>query len=152
MYDNDANMTIVPNSIANHFIPGSQCYTNDLARTPSAPIIQGRMMEAQMLVHGLETLQRWTGVEVMTKSKCKVPATIVAYSCFMNAVDRMDKICSTNITQQKTIAYNYVDEVKRKHGSLPYSTTLRLKKKLEASNRGTPSKRIIIWEALKVLL
>jgi hypothetical protein len=115
-------------------------YTNDLAGTPSAPIIQGCTMEAQTLVHGLETLHRWTGVEVMTRSKFRVPATIVAYNSFMNAVDRMDQIRSTNITQRRekrlhmTMWTMFLDlaihnayciflnsasgEVKRKHQSL----------------------------------
>ena len=76
-------------------------YTNDLSGTPSASVLQGNTMEAQRLVHGLATLRRWVGVEVLSRSKFQVPATIVAYNTFMNAVDRMDQLRSTNITQSR---------------------------------------------------
>ena len=64
-------------------------------------IREGSTLEAQRLVHGLAMLRRWVGNEVLTRTKFQVPATIVAYNTFMNAVDRMDQLRSTNITQHR---------------------------------------------------
>ena len=38
---------------------------------------------------------------MLSRSKFHVPATIAAYNTFMNAVDHMDQLRSTNITQHQ---------------------------------------------------
>ena len=73
-------------------------YANDLvAATPFRPIIDGADAdEAVMCVTGLAKLHRWTGTETMLYTPFDVPAIIVAYNMFMNSVDRMDQLRSTN--------------------------------------------------------
>lgn len=76
-------------------------YTNDLAKTPSEPILDMNDEEAISCVHGLCTVHRWTGNEVLHRKEFHVPAIIGAYNKFMNSVDRMDQRRSTNPTQRK---------------------------------------------------
>ena len=66
-------------------------YTNDLASSPSIPIIDGSTPEARSAVHGLAILSRWTGKEIFHRTNFLVPSPIVAYNLFMNSVDRMDQ-------------------------------------------------------------
>ena len=73
-------------------------YTTDLAATPTRPLIDGTDAEAIMCVNGLAALGRWTGNESMSRTTFQVPAIIVAYNTFMNSVDRMDQLRSTNAT------------------------------------------------------
>lgn len=75
-------------------------YTNDLHATPSTFILRGNTEEAIRCVHGLEKLQRWTGIESLHRTTLNVPAPIVAYNLFMNSVDRMDQRRSTNPTRR----------------------------------------------------
>ena len=63
--------------------------------------MEGNTNEAITCVHGLSTLERWTGIETMTKKRFKVPATLVAYSNFMNGVDRADQMRMVNPSQRK---------------------------------------------------
>ncbi len=62
-------------------------YRNDLATTPSQPILDPTSEEAVMAVHGLGGIKRWTGTEVLNRTTLQVPAIICAYSHFMNSVD-----------------------------------------------------------------
>jgi hypothetical protein len=57
--------------------------------------------EAIKLCRGVAKLHRWTGTEVLNRSSFLVPAPIIAYNMFMNGVDRMDQLRSTNITQRR---------------------------------------------------
>ena len=66
-------------------------YTNDLASSPSVPILDGSEPEARSAVHGLAILSRWTGKEIFHRTLFSVPSPIVAYNMFMNSVDRMDQ-------------------------------------------------------------
>ena len=75
-------------------------YTNTLALTPPDNIISGNTNEAVKCVNGLAKLSRWFGSETMTPTVMKVPAPIVAYNQYMNAVDRLDQLRSTNATKR----------------------------------------------------
>ena len=76
-------------------------YTNDLAGTPSEPILDGGTDEAIALVRGLSPLKRWTGSETLHRTTFLVPAIIVAYNMYMNSVDRADQKRSTNPTKRR---------------------------------------------------
>ncbi|POM75332.1 LOW QUALITY PROTEIN: Hypothetical protein PHPALM_7578 [Phytophthora palmivora] len=76
-------------------------YTNDLAGTPSQDVLPGHSQEAIQLCCGLAPLQRWTGDQVMHRKTFQVPAMIVAYNLFMNGVDRVDQLRSTNPIRRK---------------------------------------------------
>ena len=66
-------------------------YTNDLAFTPDADILQGKDLQAINAVHGLAPLKRWCGTESMQGTTILVPAPIVAYNMFMGSVDIIDQ-------------------------------------------------------------
>lgn len=53
------------------------------------------------LLNGLVKLSRWTGTESCHRTNFQVPAIIVSYNMFMNVVDRMDQIRSTNNTRRR---------------------------------------------------
>ncbi|GMF49481.1 unnamed protein product [Phytophthora fragariaefolia] len=76
-------------------------YPNDLAGTPSQHLLPGDSQEAIQLCHGLAPLRRWTGDQVMHRKTIHVPAIIVAYNLFMNAVDRVDQLRRTNLIRRK---------------------------------------------------
>ena len=76
-------------------------YTNDLASTPPSAILDGTDEDAIFCVNGLAELERWTGTESMSRTKFMVPSIIVAYNIFMNSVDRMDQLRSTNPTRRR---------------------------------------------------
>ena len=76
-------------------------YTNDLAHTPSAAILDCSDEESILCVNGLAELERWTGTECMSRKKFMVPSIIVAYNMFMNSVDCMDQLRSTNPTRRR---------------------------------------------------
>ena len=76
-------------------------YSNDLADTPPPVICGAENADAVRCVHGLSSLERWTGNEIYHKTKLLVPAVIVAYNIFMNSVDRFDQYRQTNITQRR---------------------------------------------------
>ena len=78
-------------------------YSNDLSGTPSHPIMDGTSPEAIKCVHGLSQLQRWTGVEVLHRTKFDVPTIIVAYNRYMNCIDRLDQGLATAPTKHKEI-------------------------------------------------
>jgi hypothetical protein len=76
-------------------------YSNDLAFTPSQDFLEMESQEAINCCHGLATCERWLGPEHGHRTQLKVPAPIVAYNKYMNAVDRMDQMRSTNPTCRK---------------------------------------------------
>ena len=80
-------------------------YTNDLASSPSVPILDGSEREAQLAVHGLSELTRWTGKEIFHRTTFSVPSHIVAYNLFMNSVDRMDQKRSALPCKRKENVY-----------------------------------------------
>ena len=75
-------------------------YCNCLKLTPPAEITIGNDEEAIKCVNGMGTIQRWTGKETMHRTNLSVPAIIVAYNNYMNSVDRMDHIRSSNPTRR----------------------------------------------------
>jgi len=74
-------------------------YSNDLNGTPTEAIMDGSCELAQSICHGVSHVHRWTGVEIMKWTAFLVPAPIVAYNLFMNGVDKMDQLQSTNMTR-----------------------------------------------------
>ncbi|KAG6943184.1 hypothetical protein JG688_00017736 [Phytophthora aleatoria] len=76
-------------------------YTNDLASTPSQRVLSSESPEAIWLCRGLAPLRRWTGDRVMHRKTFQVSAMIVAYNLFMNGVDRVDQLRSTNPIRRK---------------------------------------------------
>jgi len=74
-------------------------YSNDQKGTPTEAIMDGSCELAQSICHGVSHVHRWTGVEIMKQTAFLVPAPIVAYNLFMNGVDRMDQLRSTNMTR-----------------------------------------------------
>ena len=76
-------------------------YTNDLAQTPSKPILYSTEAEAVTCVHGLAKMKRWTKKDIYHRSEYMVPSIIVAYNIFMNSVDRFDQYRQTYITLRR---------------------------------------------------
>ncbi|KAK1938850.1 hypothetical protein P3T76_008925 [Phytophthora citrophthora] len=76
-------------------------YTNDLAGTMTEPMLPGTSTEVVRLCRGLAPLRRWTGDQVMHRKTFQAPATVVAYNIFMNGVDRVDQLRSTNPIRRK---------------------------------------------------
>ena len=76
-------------------------YTNDLKETPYARICEGENARAIRAVHGVVDIERWTGGETVGRSRIKCPAIIVSYQFFMNGVDRVDQLRSTNPIKRK---------------------------------------------------
>lgn len=76
-------------------------YTNDLASTPTARVLDGESSEAIACCHGLYPMKRWTGNEVMHRETSFVPAVVAAYNIAMNGVDRGDQLRSTNPARRK---------------------------------------------------
>ena len=76
-------------------------YTNDLKETPYARICEGENARAIQAVHGVVDIERWTGGETVGRSRIKCPAIIVSYQFFMNGVDRVDQLRSTNPIKRK---------------------------------------------------
>ncbi|KAK1946029.1 hypothetical protein P3T76_003077 [Phytophthora citrophthora] len=71
-------------------------FTNDLAGTLSQRVLAGDSREAIHLCRNLAPLQRWTGDQVPHRKTFQVPAMVAAYNLFMNGVDRVDQLRSTN--------------------------------------------------------
>jgi hypothetical protein len=76
-------------------------YSSDLNSSQTEPIMDSSDSRAVECVHGLAIMYRWTGSEVLNRTPFPVPAPIVAYNAFMNAVDRMDQVRSTLRTQRR---------------------------------------------------
>lgn len=69
-------------------------YTNNLACTSQNRI--HKMNEHVVYgVHDQEPLQRWTGDDAVRRKTLQVPPLIVAYTIFMNRVERFYQIRST---------------------------------------------------------
>ena len=52
-------------------------------------------------VRGLVDIERWVGTETIGRSRIQCPSIIVSYQFFMNGVDRVDQMRSTNPTKRK---------------------------------------------------
>ena len=76
-------------------------YTNDLSKTPSTNILYSNSPEAVECVQGLAALRRWTGDKNLHWKVYQVPAPIIVYNLYMNAVDIMDQSRSTNALKWK---------------------------------------------------
>jgi hypothetical protein len=76
-------------------------YTNDLKHTPAEDISPMTSEDAIEAVHGVHYISRWTGVEVLHRSKIPAPSVLVAYNVFMNSVDLMDQRRAVNPTKRK---------------------------------------------------
>jgi hypothetical protein len=83
-------------------------YTNDLAGTPPEPISDASNAKTVACVHGLASLFRWTGQEILSRREFQVPTIIIAYNVFRNGVDRMDQIRSTNPVKQKEMHVRFI--------------------------------------------
>jgi hypothetical protein len=70
-------------------------YCNDLAYTPPSDVNYADDPVTIDCVRGLAPLPRWTGTEIIRRSVIMVPAPIVAYINFMNAVDKVDQVRSS---------------------------------------------------------
>ncbi|KAG6945714.1 hypothetical protein JG688_00016426 [Phytophthora aleatoria] len=71
-------------------------YTNDLAGTPSQRVLSGGSAAAIWLFRGHAPLWRWTLDRVLHRKTFHVPAMVVAFNLFMNGVDRVEHLRSTN--------------------------------------------------------
>lgn len=70
-------------------------YTNDLNDTPRQDS-EGQYEYTVMCVHKLSPLNRWLETEAMKRTTIYVPAPVVAYNLFMNSVDDLSQLWSTN--------------------------------------------------------
>lgn len=76
-------------------------FSNDMNGTPREDIIIGSLDSNRKYVHGLASIKRWNGLEILHRATVHVPAVIVVYNIFMNYVDRMDQIRSASPTRRK---------------------------------------------------
>ncbi|OWZ04720.1 LOW QUALITY PROTEIN: hypothetical protein PHMEG_00023331 [Phytophthora megakarya] len=76
-------------------------YTNDLASTPSARVLDGENSEAISCCHGLYPIRRWTENRVLYRKTFMAPAMVAAYSIAMNGVDCVDHVRCTNPSMRK---------------------------------------------------
>lgn len=73
-------------------------YTNDLYQALSVPILHDDDPEAILCVCGLTKIYQWTGNEIMTCTAFNVLSFVVGYNLYMNAVNCLDQMRSTNKT------------------------------------------------------
>jgi hypothetical protein len=76
-------------------------YSNDLRTTPSTRILNGSSDEAVACCHGRYPIQRWTDDCVQHRKIFMAPTVIAIYNRFMNGVDRVDQLRSTNPTRRR---------------------------------------------------
>jgi hypothetical protein len=76
-------------------------YSNDLKHTPVEDISPSTSQDAIDAVHGVHFISRWTGVEMLHRSRIPAPSLLVAYNVFMNSVDLMDQRRAVNPTKRK---------------------------------------------------
>ncbi|KAK1935571.1 hypothetical protein P3T76_010266 [Phytophthora citrophthora] len=76
-------------------------YTNDLAGTLAQRVLAGDSREVIYLCRNFAPHQRWTGDQVLQLKTFQVPAMVAAYDLFMNGVDRVDQLRSTNTIRRK---------------------------------------------------
>ena len=72
-----------------------------MANTPYARICDSSDDRCVETVKGLVAIERWTGSEHIGRSRINCPAIIVSYQLFMNGVDRVDQMRSTNPTKRR---------------------------------------------------
>ena len=78
-------------------------YSNDLSGTLHVEVMDENNADAIQLVHGLSPLYCWTGSDIMNRKIFQLPTVIVAYNIYVNAVNQMDKLQSTNTTWRKEL-------------------------------------------------
>ncbi|POM78669.1 Hypothetical protein PHPALM_3774 [Phytophthora palmivora] len=71
-------------------------YSNDLRATPSSRTLSCTSSEAVECCHGLYPIQRWTADCMLRRKPFMAPTVIAVYDRFMNGVDRVDQLRSTN--------------------------------------------------------
>lgn len=76
-------------------------YSNDLHATPSVRTLPGTSDEAVACCHGLYPIQRWTDDRVLHRKIFMAPTVVAVYNRFMNGVDRVDQLRSTNPTRRR---------------------------------------------------
>jgi len=76
-------------------------YSNDLLNTPRRRISLDSDDGTIETVRGLVDIERWVGTETIGRSRIQCPSIIVSYQFFMNGVDRVDQMRSTNPTKRK---------------------------------------------------
>ena len=76
-------------------------YCNCLKTTPTKEVSNHDDLHAIHVVHDLGIIQRWTGGENMHRTNIRTPAVIIAYNNFMNSVDRLDHLRSSNPTRRR---------------------------------------------------
>ena len=75
-------------------------YSNDLAATPHQRICESSDERSIFAVRGTVEIERWLGTESIGRSRIECPAIIASYQLFMNGVDRVDQMRSTNPTKR----------------------------------------------------
>jgi hypothetical protein len=76
-------------------------YSNDLRATPTSRTLSGKTDEAVTCCHGLFPIQRWTDDRVLHRKVFMAPTIIAVYNRFMNGVDRVDQLRSTNPNRRR---------------------------------------------------
>ena len=75
-------------------------HSNDLAATPYQRICDSSDQRSIFAIRGTVEIERWLGCENIGRSRIACPAIIASYQLFMNGVDRVDQIRSTNPTKR----------------------------------------------------
>ena len=76
-------------------------YCNCFKTTPPKEVSNQDDLHAIHAVHDLGIIQRWTGSENMHRTNIRTPAIIIVYNNFMNSVDRLDHLRSSNPTRRR---------------------------------------------------
>jgi len=76
-------------------------HSNDLASTPHDRICKDTDARSITSVRGLAMIERWTGVEIIARSRINCPTINISYQLFMNSFDRVDQLRSTAATRRK---------------------------------------------------
>jgi len=76
-------------------------YSNDQFNTPRHYICLDSDDGTIETVRGLVDIERWAGSETIGRSRISCPSIIASYQLFMNGVDRVDQMQSTNLTKRK---------------------------------------------------
>ena len=74
-------------------------YTNALTGTTTKDALIKDEEEAQIFVHRLAPIRRWTDQSVGARSTLMVPKLIVHYNMYMCAMDKVDQYRSICVTQ-----------------------------------------------------
>ena len=74
-------------------------YCNCLKSMPTEVMMDDTNDFAKECLHGMSTIQRWTSDENMYRRNISVLSIIIAYNNYMNSVNDMDHIWSSNPTR-----------------------------------------------------